>query len=501
MPCGPVNLTVNGLYLSPDPGADGDDFAGSGNVTEHSGLEPRSLGFSWTSSCLLGDLPATDTTGSVAQLVTLQIDNVDELKLEDPVGFRLSYRNFPAPQLLRLSALLNDTDDSESHDSWRDPPAHLRIDISQLVDNLDAQADSTQHQRIIEHEIEGLKNLQAHAKELHKIIRTKEKFISQYLGKDVFSFSESVGHCDSFGCVLDTLVRKANGAIKIMSVRLRQSHGQALASGTHVTDVHRNETRSPDAPFTDDSEREDSKPRLSQGVIVALGAIVAVLGCGCVFAALRGCFCSPRRKVERLADREERQRARAYKKITHRRQWRDWWHRRDSRIIDYEDKRALIIEQEGLLEEAMQEEIRQLQTAHEVVDGIVRAHNDQGHSQTTSNTRQAGLHISRRSSNASDGFSQPLSRTSSLPSYTTEPRSEGLPGYYEHGEEVRTVADGFAEYTPSSSLDDHWSPVSSIINVSPRQSTETMRTKYEEQEEGERYECDDDDQNNGHAES
>lgn len=458
-------------------------------MTENSGLELRSLGFSWTSSCLSGGLPSTDTTGSVAQLLTLHIDSVDGKPLEDPVGFRLSFRHLPIPQLLRLSALLNDTQDSELLDDWRDPPAHLRIDLSELVDNLHTQVDSSREHEFVEHEIEELRVLQSQIRELRGIVRTKEKVISDHLGKDVFSLKERIDQCDSIGCVLQAIVHKAHGAIKVMYVRLRhgQTHNQHAFTSANF-DGHWNETRASEEPPPNGSEH-GSKPRLSKGIIIALGAIAAVLGCGCIFLALRGCCCSPRRKVDRLAQREERRTAQAYKKAARRQRWRDWWYGRDPRIADYEEKRALIMDQEGLLEEAMQEEIRQLRNAHEVVDGIVRAEGGRySQSQAGMHTHLTSQNSSRRSSNASDRFSQPLSRTSSLPSYTTEPGSAGLPGYEEHSDDTSTVANGFPQYTPSSSSDPNWTPGSSIIDVSPRQSIETMRTKYED------HEVDDDDE-------
>ena len=404
--------------------------------------------------------------------------------MEEPVGFRLSFRNLPIPQLLRLSTLLNDTQDSELPNDWRDPPAHLRIDLSELIDNLHAQVDSSQEQQFVAHEIAELRVLQSQIKELRGIIRTKEKVLSDHLGQDVFSLREQIDQCDSVGCVLHAVVRKAHGAIKVMYVRLRygQHHDQnAFMDGN--LNGHWNETKASEATPPDDSTHHRSKSRLSKGIIIALGAAAAVLTCGGIFVVLHCCCCSPQRKVDRLAQREERHNAGAYKKAARRQRWRDWWHRRDPRIEDYEEKRALILEQEGLLEEAMQEEIRQLRTAHDVVNGIVQAEEGRyGPSQRQSHDEQITPNSSRRSSNASDGFSQPLSRTSSLPSYTTEPGSAGLPEYEEHSEETSNVANGFSQYTPNSSSDHDWTPGSSIIDVSPRQSAETMRTRYEEQE-------------------
>ncbi|KAL9095218.1 MAG: hypothetical protein Q9165_002474 [Trypethelium subeluteriae] len=422
-------------------------------------------------------------TGSVARLLTFQVEGVDGQNLQQTIGFRLSYKHLPIPQLLRLGALVNAPEDDT--DDWRDPPAHLLIDVTVLDDSLYAQQPPSKDQEFIEHEIEELRELQSDVRKLRDIIRTKEKVISSHLGKDVFTLKEYIDQCDNFGCVLKAILHKAHGAIKGMCARFRYNHSHdqkqevIMASDTQG---HWNETRTADGS-PDNADDQDSKPKLSKGIVVTLGAVAAALGCGCVFVAIRCCCCSPRQKVERLADRQERHTLRSYKKAYRRRRWRDWWHKRDPRISDYEEKRSLIRDQEGLLEGAMQEEIRQLHNAHEVVSDIVRAEEGRyGQPQTQPANQQIGPYASRRSSNASDRYSLPLSRTSSLPSYTTEPGSAGLPEYEERDDEITTVADGFAQYAPSSLSDHHWTPESSIIEISPRQSTETMRTKYEDYE-------------------
>ncbi|KAI9705360.1 MAG: hypothetical protein M1820_005190 [Bogoriella megaspora] len=488
-PCGASNLTINGNPLYQD--WTGVNASGNGTVTESSRLELRSLDLSWNTSCLQGDLPITDVTGSIAQLLSVTINRVNGQELDQPIGFRVSYRHLPVPQLLRLSTLFNLSEDSsESQDEWRDPPAHLRIDLSEVTEDLKDQFDSSKEDSSVQHDIEELRLLQAQAKELRELIVTKEKDISRHLGQDVFTLKEKIDQCDTIGCVLKAVLHKAHGAIKVMYVRL-SSHGthdqHVYAAGKE--DTHWNSTRAgvtPLASTNEDVEADSSSPSKEQDhpidpkshlkaiLVVCACAVVAALTCGGIFIVLRGCCCNPRSKVERRARREERRTERLYRRAARRQRWKDWWSGRDPRIGDYEEKRALILEQEGLLEEVMQEEIRQFRDAHQVVNGLVNAN-----TQEQNQAQQSRHDTSRRSSNASDQYPQPLSRTSSLPSYTTEPGSADLPGYEDDGS---VVANGFAQYTPSSSSDHAWTPASSIINVSPRQSSETMRTKYEQQD-------------------
>jgi hypothetical protein len=133
-----------------------------------------------------------------------------------------------------------------------------------------------------------------------------------------------------------------------------------------------------------------------------------------------------------------------------------------SRIDDYEEKRALIHEQEGILESAMQEEIRQLRAAHVVVNSIIQA--EEG---------RANLHLAGMMAELPGIQSRPLSRTNSLPDYRSESDSSEPPAYEDDEDSSDVVVDGFREYTPSTTT--IWTPDSSVIDVSPRPSGETMR--------------------------
>lgn len=126
----------------------------------------------------------------------------------------------------------------------------------------------------------------------------------------------------------------------------------------------------------------------------------------------------------------------------------------------------MILEQEGVLEGVMQDEIRslRLQNASDLVRNLVRAeegraggdydrayHN--GYHQAYSPASDAGVGSSRLSSVP--------------PTYIAPP-----PRYEEEMEGEITVVDGF-QYTPSNTDD---TPESSIVDCSPRLSFETGRS-------------------------
>jgi hypothetical protein len=150
--------------------------------------------------------------------------------------------------------------------------------------------------------------------------------------------------------------------------------------------------------------------------------------------------------------RESRHRADLVRRA-HRRKWlRRWWQSlwRDARITEYEEKRALIVEQERILECAMQEEIRQLRSAAEAVSSLVSG--DSG-DRRGNDTVAPGARPHERSAYASHpayaerGFGRPR-RSSGLSDSASESGYSEPPPTYDDSTEAdalngATVVDGF----------------------------------------------------------
>lgn len=123
----------------------------------------------------------------------------------------------------------------------------------------------------------------------------------------------------------------------------------------------------------------------------------------------------------------------------------------------------MVLEQEGLLEDVMQNEIRTLRNASDLVRDLVRVEEGRArlniypHPQPHYPSYSAELDAGVGSSHFSD----------LPPSYAAPP-----PRYEEELEGDLTVVDGF-RYTPSNTDD---TPESSIIDCSPRLSLETGRS-------------------------
>jgi hypothetical protein len=168
------------------------------------------------------------------------------------------------------------------------------------------------------------------------------------------------------------------------------------------------------------------------------------------------CLKDPRRRADRASRREERRNRCQYRRAAHRHRLTSWWAAHNPRRVattDYDEKRALILAQEGILENEMQHEIRKLETAAELEEGRARFYNDpstphEPHGQASS----SGLR--RQNSYPASDYSAPP------PRYEAELDEEMIP------------VNGFG-YTPSNTDE---TPESSVVDFSPRMSCETLLT-------------------------
>lgn len=528
--CGSSNISINGIPLPQE--WEGDYASGSGSyqytgLSQHhqdEQLPQRDLALAWNSTCLHGNAEADEA----AQILTVNIVSVDGVPINTPSGFTISFKqNSSPPSLLRLET----TPDlaPELSDIWRDPPAHLRLVFGSAESAKSAPAS-------LEDEIRELRILQAELEAIQKAVATKKQHINSQIRKEAKCFTEELKHCDGISCVLKTVANRAHGAWRVVYLRLHPDEAtmgrpeEAFASahvssqryGSINTASIQEQTPSSDpTPYTgsSSSSSNDLPPRPQQRqppYIIALEIALGILCCGCLFAVIRHKCCSLRTRTERAADYEERYNARAYKRAARRHAWRNWWRgnwRRNnadsSRIADYEEKRALILDQETVLESAMQEEIRQLRVAHNVVNDIIRAEEGRSSASPLEGGCRCHRHNSRGPpsvtststyppSTIPEAPSRPHSRTSSLPSYRS--RAPSSPPVYSSDTESETenpmveavaeamamnVANGFryVRMRATSLLSEEeesgrWTPESSVVDVSPRPSAETLRYQF-----------------------
>tara|TARA_R110002003_G_scaffold45_5_gene3466 strand:- start:9791 stop:11389 length:1599 start_codon:yes stop_codon:yes gene_type:complete len=506
--CGSSNITLNGVNLPQE--WIGDFATGSGSYTGTTDLQQnewslqRQLDLEWKSACLHGN----QETDEAAQVLTVSIKAIDGKVLSTPSGFTVSFKQQTSPpSLLRLESIPNPSaSDADVAQSWREPPTHLRLVF--VNDTATTEADSSAG-RSLEDDIRELRALQGDLRELQRVIALKKEYINSQLRKEVTSLTKEVNDCDGITCIIKAVAHKAHGAWNIAVLRFKtsvnhhhsaemgrpeefdvyaQAHGNAFQkSGGHI-EIESTSPQPYEAPSSS-GELPPRPPKISPYVI-ALEVTLSLLCCGCLVAIIRHKCSSLRTRTERAAAREERDTARAYRRAARRHAWRNWWRgnwRKDhERIVDYEEKRALIQEQEGVLEDAMQEEIRQLRAAHDVVNDLVRdAEEGRVIGHTPCNCHRISQPAAPYSPTVASTYppsslpevpSRPLSRTDSLPSYRSNPPSEP-PNYDSDVDMSEIVANGFRQYTSSTTSEtiSHWTPDSSVVDVSPRPSAETLR--------------------------
>ncbi|KAI9879305.1 MAG: hypothetical protein M1830_008956 [Pleopsidium flavum] len=457
-PCGVSNLSLNSQVLAQE--WDGVNAWGNGSITTQS-LGIRNLQASWKTSCIFDTIPKDGSNSlgeDVAQYLTFTIDQVDGKDVYGASGFTVSFRQI-TPEILRISDFpVPSGSEAESPEEWRNPPPPLRFSSP--------TADHEEYSNLasIEVEINQLKQLKAEAKELKRLIKQKKKTIKGLIKQGIKSSRLEIQQCDSIRCVVKAMIRKAHGAIRMVCHRFGPSehnHHRHPPTPENVSDD----------PTPASEDLEYSHPHhnihphfLPQGFedhhrrsplhksLKALKICAVIIGLVSFFVLIFKKCRSPRRRADFAARREERRNRRLYRRATRQQRWRNWFCRREQGSSEYDEKRALILEQEGVLETAMQAEIHELRNAHEVVNDIVRA--------------EEGRYIREL-----DGG---LMRENSLPDYDSRSESGGTePPSYEEQIVAESVVDGF-QYTPQGS---EGTPASSVVDTSPRISMESRETR------------------------
>lgn len=248
-----------------------------------------------------------------------------------------------------------------------------------------------------------------------------------------------------------------------------------------------------------------AKKNLHNPLIVALEILAGALGLTALCAFIHRKCMSMRKRVERAADKEERRNARAYRRAARRALIRKRWNNFLSSIScfgtstpetpvprDYDDKRAMIL-QDAFLEqdidlaekgEVMEAQIRELRNAHDIVAGLLGV--DEHRYDLAGHTPPPNAYFATTLSRRSTAGTLPSYTSESLPDYTSTPdTSEGS----------SRVADGFTNYTPATSNSEvghsagrsatssngrrtRYTPVSSVVAITPRCSAETLRTRH-----------------------
>ncbi|KAI9715937.1 MAG: hypothetical protein M1828_000525 [Chrysothrix sp. TS-e1954] len=426
--------------------------------------------------------------GELFDVARIVIESIDNHPVSSQVVVNLQVLGEDHQVTTSLLALSSDTSDDPSRAS-----------------KFDHEAQS-QSLPIIEDEVERLKSLRGELKDLRHLVRQQAQYVNALKADDknhhdaphwphcaggdvkcrVTVFLQKAKHCVQ-GCAgvaihhifPSTKPTRPNDSAFVAQLQPEQMHTLTThQNASRTQDAHDTQyTRLPVSDSDTDSlvDPEDAEIRFN-AFKVALGTVASVFCLGVVCCGARRRCCSPRAKADRAARREERRTRREYRSLARRKAWKDWVRSRLSRgdrrasrrTNDYEEKRALILAQENVLEAAMQREITALERENSSVndDECSISAAERGH----------GMARSRSHSNG----------TRSLPAYRSRASSGRPPSYTEidhtAASSMTSLVGGFAIFPPSGTdpardTASDVTPDSSIADLSPRHSSETLRTE------------------------
>lgn len=368
-------------------------------------------------------------------------------------------------------------------------------------------------------ELESLRLLEYQAGELQNIIAAKHHVLSEKIKqhRNSLCLKHLIKECDGVVCAAKAITQRL---CDMVGIRSRSSCGYAKVKNSHIEHMiafgenHGVHSAGADAAglplmLTKNGSTHTFRPidlvNPPNPVLGVLEALAAILGLVFLFKLLRRKCMSVRKRVERDADREERRNERAYRRAARRALMRKRWdgftntfncfgRQEEPRLDDYEEKRALIL-QDAFLEqdldqaekgEVMEAEIRELRYAHEIVSSLVRADGENRYDLITPiNDHPPPLvplpYTPMERSRAST-YTLPSYTSESLPDYSSTPEDTTSSSSVVIGFTPSISNDGNSEYRPTpptseSSGRSRFTPNSSVLETSPRASEETLRTR------------------------
>ncbi|EME47160.1 hypothetical protein DOTSEDRAFT_69203 [Dothistroma septosporum NZE10] len=374
---------------------------------------PDTLGFPHLVHILIaGEVAAAPGFPSAydnVQTIDLTIDSVDGVACSTS-GFSVIANPTALRRLVKLVTLyegatinFDQYNKSFMSDKWESDAT--------TSDTFTSHSNDSQEPLDIEAEIETLLLLELEAGELHTAITNKKEAIAKCLKdhRDQVTLRHLLQQCDGLVCAAKVIAQRMCDKIGILTVpkvgyaKVQNPSSQKLIeldddinekltdSNVAAAAIYTNTTRTASLSSAAIQPIQVIYPQ--NALIKALGAVAGLLGLSALFSFIRRKCMSMRKRVEREADREERKNARAYRRAARRADMRRRWEafvkalscfqgEEEPTIKDYEEKRALIL-QDAMLEqdaataeksEIMDAEIRELRHAHEIVASLVQVH-------------------------------------------------------------------------------------------------------------------------------
>ena len=430
---------------------DGIKAHGRGYLDIYDGKEAE-----WHISCLFDTVPedGSNSIGNdVVHVLSLRVGSA--VDVVQP-GFTISYKQKARPAILRFKSyrhFLNFGNRPESTPLWRTPSVEFDPDI---LENARGNTRPVMHGSLGQQKSLGeyLHGLQVSIKEeLHDVIK---HFCPKSKGQPKGHVPVAIPSDQFLGIAPDTHDEPI------------LSHDTVDSTST-ISNYPAAETRSLSTldssdPSATPASTSSSPPQTSLDLhFLKIFALVLILGSCLSWICLR-CR-DPRRRAECLARREERRNRKLYRRAARQHKIKMWvWNFRlryglvPREVFSWDEKRARVIQQEAILEDALTDNIRALRNANRVVSTVTAA--EEG--------RNGFVY-------ESDGSDRRRSVTT-LPGYESEGSQPPTYDEIESSLEGTTVVNGF-RYTPG---DAEFRSDSSVISTSPRISRDGTNSDFDE---------------------
>lgn len=316
---------------------------------------------SWSSLCLPD--PAGAPGEQAAQILSLQIDSIQDVGLSNNIGFTISFRQLGIPELLRLSPHpLNILKDINLLEPWRDPPYSERLENNPNVTLLGQDPKATQ----FEQELTISQRICVQAHKLRQSIKTKAKKVHGLLLQNCKALFSKWKQCPNFKCIIHVTFQAVPEFFRSLNYQLAHSkypkfvptcgqHGIAGSSldflppnlepsseaTENSTESHSNgnETNSSFSPhsssnYFDVSSLGSTLPFDHKILRFARTCLILLLIASIAALICKVARCSStclRRQVDLAARREERRARFAYRSAARRLRWQQWWEGRPYR--------------------------------------------------------------------------------------------------------------------------------------------------------------------------
>lgn len=461
--CGEDVISLNGQPLTSL--WDETHAEGSGDIDfQHS--SPKTYA-SWQITCLSGGINTSSVDG--VQVLSLRIENQDRA-----AGFTVSYQAFPTPRILQFDSHPTGSDIILKNGLFWRTPSKLTRDVSIAVSKDDSKKTSTSAKGrqksipfhtlgdLIGVEVEAVKNAANKAmKSCRHHFPTVHSMFNK-LSNDISTFFCPRRHGSSHALqnYITGIPRIPDGASPTPTYdESLDTPENSTPSATHVMPVDSSHTPGLTYNLQVTNTNLDESNQIYHQV-KTLGLTVALIA---FFFWVYKWLRDPRRRADRAARREERRRRHLYRHAARIQKLRNFFgaFRRQYCAVahvvrNWDEKQALVLQQEEVLETVMKDEIRALCHAYRNENNVVAA--EEGRNDYVYEI---------------DSRSERRRSMTTLPGYESEGTQP--PGYES---DTVSVSGRFLLYTPVDSED---TPDSSVISTSPRISRDGRDSDFEKE--------------------